>query len=266
VTTLVLVALLSGCATVRSQAVPVQEEELVDALDVQLQMAEALVRSGRHARALNMVGSLRAEGHDSVRLDQVHAAACTGQELYDEAIGLLTPLRHWPSAESQRLLGLAYAGAERADEAVVAFDRAVRRSRNNDDTGQRASLHNNLGFALMTASRPLDAVASFRKAIALDPTSGRSRNNLGFALGAIGRDDDALASFQAAARLDPRSSLHESQADALYNLGLAQDLRGDTAAARDSYAAALEAWPDHVAASQALAESDPDGPEQEEAP
>ncbi len=261
-TSLTLLALL-GCATVRGTPPPPADViEDVDPLDIQLQMAGALVRQGSYTRALNMVSALRAEGYDSLQLDQVHAAACTGQELYEEAIGLLEPFKHRPSAESQRLLGLAYASAGRADDAVIAFDRAVRRSQNNDDTGQRASLHNNLGFALMSAGRPLDAVASYRKAISLDPTSARTRNNLGFALSALSRDDEALASFLAAARLDPTSSLQESKADALYNLGLGQDLRGDPVSARDSYAQALEAWPDHVAASEALAALD----EQEDTP
>ncbi len=256
-TSLVLAVLLTGCGSWRTGIRPVAEPvEEVDPVEVRLQMAEALVGVGSYSKALGMTAALRAEGVDDMRLDQVQASALNGQELYEETMVLLGTLRHRRSAESQRLLGLACAGAGHQDQAVLAFDRAARRSSSNDDTGARADLYNNLGFALAVEGRHLDAVAAYRKALSLDPTLSRSRNNLGFSLAALERDDEALAAFHAAARLDASTNPKQSEAAALYNLGLGQDLRGDTDAARDSYAAALEAWPDHAAASAALEQED----------
>jgi len=254
---LVVALLLGGCASGRLNLQPRPEPaEEVDPLEVRLQMAEAMIRVGSFEKALAMTAALREEGYADPRLDKVQASALNGQGLYGETILLLDTLPHRRSAESQRLLGLAYVGAGRHDDAILAFDRAVRRSRSNDDTGGRAELHNNLGFALATAGRHQEAIAAYERALTLNPTLARARNNLGFSLVALERDAQALVAFRAAARLDPTANPKQSDAAALYNLGLGQDLRGDPEAARDSYAAALEAWPDHAAASAALEQED----------
>jgi tetratricopeptide (TPR) repeat protein len=250
---LLLLSLTTACATLRNPVAPEPASEEVDAMALQLQMAEALIRIGSYTRALDMVGRLRAQGYDSIRLDQVQGEACNGQQLFDETILLMATLQHRTSSESQRLLGLAYAGSGQLDDAVLAFDRAVRRSKHSEHSGRHATLHNNLGFALAAAGRHQDALASYRRAIALEPTLGRARNNLGFSLAALNRNQEALASFEAAARLDPRISLQQAHGTAFYNLGLAQGMNGEPDAARDSYAAALDAWPDHEGASAALA-------------
>ena len=60
-------------------------------------------------------------------------------------------------------------------------------------------------MALKDKGRPEEAVAEFRKAIALDPKVGRA--NLGHALRAQGRLDEALAAWRKALEIDPKNAV-----------------------------------------------------------
>ena len=77
----------------------------------------------------------------------------------------------------------------------------------------------------------------------LDGSQDRTRNNLGFALAVTGQDKAAWRVF--------RSSANEG--NARYQLALAQELRGDNAAALSSYRLALAKDPDLDEASEAIA-------------
>jgi Flp pilus assembly protein TadD len=64
-----------------------------------------------------------------------------------------------------------------------------------------------------------EAIAEFRAALQLNPTSAPAHNNLGIALGSLGRMDEAIEQFQQALGIEP------GFADAQRNLATAQDLR-----------------------------------------
>jgi Flp pilus assembly protein TadD len=102
---------------------------------------------------------------------------------------------------------------------------------------------NILGYLEMARGRNQRAVELFEAAIVQDPSNSRTRNNLGFALARLERDTDALAAFRAAG----------TEADARYDMGVACELRGDTASALTNYQAAISASSQHEPARAALA-------------
>ena len=95
----------------------------------------------------------------------------------------------------------------------------------------------------MASGQHEEAVVVLRKALMLDGSQQRTRNNLGFALAVTGKDKAAWKIFKAGA----------DEAAARYNLALAQEMRGDTAAAISSYERVLVADSSLTAASEALA-------------
>jgi protein O-GlcNAc transferase len=92
------------------------------------------------------------------------------------------------------------------------------------------------GVALMDAGRTADAVAAFRRAVAVHPAHSRSWNNLGFALHLAGDVDEAIEAFRRALAID---SIYP-----LANLNLARALnRRDSKAALRHAEAAVKADP-----------------------
>ena len=139
--------------------------------------------------------------------------------------------------EAQNRLGILYMDQQRTEEAIVRF-RAAARAAPKD-----ADVHNNYGFALMAAGKHKEAVPILRTALMLDGSQPKTRNNLGFALAVAGEDKAALRVLRAGSNMGA----------ARYNLALAQELRGDTEDAMESYRLALEANPDLDEATQAIA-------------
>ena len=94
----------------------------------------------------------------------------------DEAAGELTEaLRLDPTqTTTQYLLGTALAEQDRLEDAVVAFQIALR------DPGLRDApeVHNDLGVVLARLGRGADAVIQFREALRLNPNFAAARANL----------------------------------------------------------------------------------------
>ena len=63
--------------------------------------------------------------------------------------------------------------------------------------------HNNLGVALFEAGRPEEAIAAFRRVIALRPGYADAHSNLGNALNDRGLGDEALVALGRAVQLAP---------------------------------------------------------------
>ena len=99
-------------------------------------------------------------------------------------------------------------------------------------------MHYNLGVLLMKEGNVDGAIASFERALTLNPSYAQAHNNLGVAL-MDGKDDVARATrhFQAATQADP------GYADAWFNLGLAQFRAGDNVRATNSFERALSLQP-----------------------
>ena len=85
-----------------------------------------------------------------------------------------------------------------------------------------------------------EAIAAYRRVIAIDPTYAAARNNLGLLLHRMGQYEEAQRAYAAALEQDPQLC------EAAYNLGsLSEDL-SDVAAAIKFYRHALELSPDYA--------------------
>lgn len=205
----------------------------------QLDVLDGLVRSGMVSDALGVAAQLRAAGLDDPRLDLLQARAMHAQGMNAQAVAMLRGLtRRTPrDAAVWSELGLVLADLNDTTGAIDALDHARRRAPAD------AAILNNLGYLRLAANQPDRAVTLFEAALVQDPSSARTRNNLGFALARLERDTEALELFRAAG----------TEGDARYNLGVACELRGDTASALTQYQAALAAAPEHASAAAALA-------------
>ena len=114
------------------------------------------------------------------------------------------------------------------------------------DEPRRAEAHFNLGNALTRAGRSHEAIASYERALELDPTLP-AHNNLGKAQFAARDYDAACASFLRAISGNP------AQAHLHRNLGTALRARGDREAALDSFQRALQLAPSAQNVLQSLA-------------
>jgi tetratricopeptide (TPR) repeat protein/SAM-dependent methyltransferase len=104
----------------------------------------------------------------------------------------------------------------------------------------------NLGVALKDLGRIEEAIAAFRQATAVRPDYAEAYSNLGVALKAAGRLDDAVAACRQAARLAPhRPDMHNNLGVVLMERGLAED-------AVACYRLALIIAPDHADSSYNL--------------
>jgi Flp pilus assembly protein TadD len=107
--------------------------------------------------------------------------------------------------------------------AIASFRRAIAL-----DPGA-ADPHFNLAKALRGLGQLEPAIAHYRLAIALQPDLAAAHNNLGIALAQSNRLDEAIASYRAALEIAP------GLADAHYNLGTALLTKGDFAAGFAAY-------------------------------
>ena len=101
-----------------------------------------------------------------------------------------------------------------------------------------AEAHNNLGGILQRQGRLDDAIARFRRAIALKPTLAEAHNNLGGALKDLGQLDEAAAQFERAIALRP------DLAEAHNNLGGIFQKQGKLDQAQSHYEQAIALRPD----------------------
>jgi Flp pilus assembly protein TadD len=134
----------------------------------------------------------------------------------------------------------------------------------------------NLGYYLTTAGRPDEAVAAYRRSVALLPTHARAHSNLGSLLTRRGEHDEALSHLREAVRLEPTLpsaltnlgielssrnqtdeavavlqralTLEPTNVDAAYNLGIGFASLGDDERALRYFGDAIRAQPSHALA------------------
>ncbi len=107
-------------------------------------------------------------------------------------------VRAYPgSVNAQIMLGAAYTGLKRLDDAVKCYRQALRLDPN------QSVIHNNLGVALALQSREKEAAACYRRAIELEPDDAEAHNNLGNMLRFSGQMNEALDCYDAALKLSP---------------------------------------------------------------
>ena len=112
-------------------------------------------------------------------------------------------------------LGINLVAAGRSEQALASYRRALALATDNKD------VHNNLGMLLVARGEPALALDHYRRAIELDPGFVKAEVNLGLALMALDRSEQALPHFRRAVTMDPASHW------ARYNLALALERRGE---------------------------------------
>ncbi|MGE0717533.1 MAG: tetratricopeptide repeat protein [Alphaproteobacteria bacterium] len=132
-------------------------------------------------------------------------------------------------------LGNALRAGGAADLAADVLARAAQ-----DGTAPQAPAFNNLGIAQFDQGQIADAVASFRRAVSLDPAYADAQVNLGHALRATGRLEEAADAYAAAV------ALHPDYVEALNALAIAQIERGAFESAVAALERALAIEPDYA--------------------
>ncbi len=95
----------------------------------------------------------------------------------------------------------AYAKAKENDQAIATYQKALQLNPND------AAMHNNLGSVYASMGKLQEAQAQFQQAATLDPTNaGRYYFNIGAIMYNAGKMDDALAAFDKVISLDPNNA------------------------------------------------------------
>ncbi|MFZ5524847.1 MAG: tetratricopeptide repeat protein [Pseudomonadota bacterium] len=136
-------------------------------------------------------------------------------------------------AEAQFNLGMAQKNLGRIDEAVASYRRALKIN------PAYAEAHNNLGAALFELGRLDEAAACCRRVVELKPGSAEARNNLGAALFRLGQVDEAMNCCRRALELNP------DFAEAYNNLGNYLKHLNRFEEAEASYRQAIKLKPDN---------------------
>jgi tetratricopeptide (TPR) repeat protein len=161
----------------------------------------------------------------------------------DALQALETAARLLPNdVEAHNNLGTAWRRIGRLDDAVASYRRALAIK------SDVAEVHNNLGNTLKDLGRFGEAVSAFRRALDLKPDFAKPYNNLGNALQDLGQLEDAVASYRRALALKP------DYTEALNNLGISLRLQSRSAEAEMSCRDALDIDPNFPGALVLLAE------------
>ena len=177
------------------------------------------------AEARHILAGPRAAHPEHALLAVVDAELLIDEGRADEAKALLVAARTPAAprvvdlalARAENRIGIALASAGRGDEAAFAFKRAC------DLDPSWAPPHANLGALWQRLERPRAALASYGRALAIDPTHGLAQFNLGTLLRERGDLDGAARAFAAAVSAE--------HAGARAELALTEAERGDDARA-----------------------------------
>jgi tetratricopeptide (TPR) repeat protein len=143
------------------------------------------------------------------RFDEATAAHRQGKLIEAEQI-YADILRKQPDHfDALYRLGIIAAQTRRTQGAVELFRKAIAL---NQDV---ASVHRNLGHALLELGRCNEALLSYQRAIALDPRDPESHNGCGLALHELERFEESIKCYDRAIALNPKL------AEAHYHRGLA---------------------------------------------
>lgn len=138
------------------------------------------------------------------------------------------------SAADHMDMGLDYQDQGEFDEAIAAFEEAIRLD------PDYALAHYNLGRARYLQGQMEQAVAAFEEAIQIDPEMAEAYTNLGAVYSAQGKTEEAIAACKTAIRLDPNDDM------AHYNLAGSYSDRGQLDEAITAYEEALRINPENA--------------------
>jgi tetratricopeptide (TPR) repeat protein len=138
-----------------------------------------------------------------------------------------------PATEFYRLADSAWelSQAGRNEEAIAIWKKALELNPSSDKA------HNNVGLLLAGSGKFEEAIPHFEKTLEINPEYPAAHSNLGVALAAIGKLEDAMAEFRQALAVDPNSG------EAHNNLGRALVLKGNLDQAIVHFRQALKSVP-----------------------
>lgn len=139
------------------------------------------------------------------------------------------------------LLGAANYNLRRLEQAVASYSKALLLDPKN------AQLHNNVAISLMELGRIDEAEASLNKALQIKPSYAEAHNNLANLLKDQGNFKEAVVAYRKALKSKP------DYAEAHNNLGVALKELGETEDSVASYTKALQIKPDYAQAHNNLA-------------
>ena len=158
----------------------------------------------------------------------------------------VTPSRRWTAATLLVVL-VATGAAATLSRNRVWHDELSLWSDAAEKAPHSAAAHEYLGFALLTAGRPAEAVSSLSRAVELDPKRRDARINMASALAALGRSDEAVAQAESVLSEHPRNP----EAHAILAYALAA--RGDLPRAVMEYRRSVELDPRNASVHNGLA-------------
>ena len=191
----------------------------------QAAVGSELVRLRRDEDALS---HLRIGARTDVRARYNLGVALYNLKRYDEAIRELRILaRDHPLREelpwALRLMGHAYGRLNRWPEAITQLQMTLAMTPRDEEAHRLLVIsYNSYGVELAEAQAFREAVDAFRKAVALDPSTGSARYNLAAALFDNGQMEESFEEAQRAVAQDPANP------DAHHLLGKLLALRGAT--------------------------------------
>jgi len=178
--------------------------------------------------------------------DAAALAADMRRKAHGEDVAAYTKLAREDPANPLRhdAVGDLYLEDGKIDDAIAEYRKSLALN------AESASTHYNLGYALAArggASQTEEAAAEFREALRIDPDYAQAHNNLGAVLQVQGKLDDALEHFRRASTLRP------DQVDARVNLARLLSALGRAGEAADSFQAVLALRADDPRALSGLA-------------
>ncbi|OIP71780.1 MAG: hypothetical protein AUK48_12030 [Oscillatoriales cyanobacterium CG2_30_44_21] len=155
---------------------------------------------------------------------------------------VVNPLTNVTSPEAYLQFGDRYFAAGNIQLAIANYKRAL-----SDPDFTPA--HERIGAVYLDQGNWMEAIASFSKAIAINPEYLEAQLGLGNAYQQMGWDELAIAHFQTALKLAPERFLPE------YHCQLGDRLkgRGQTSAALDCYERAIATHPEYIEGYRAIA-------------
>jgi tetratricopeptide (TPR) repeat protein len=140
------------------------------------------------------------------------------------------------AAETAFFLGNAQYGAEKYSRAVASYSRAI------ELDPEVASAYYNRGLAHAELGDYDEAISNYTRAIDLDPEDASAYYNRGVVHAELGDYDEAISNYTRAIELDPEVAF------AYYNRGLAHADLGDYDAALEDFARAIDLDPEYASA------------------
>jgi Flp pilus assembly protein TadD len=180
---------------------------------LRLELAELYVHKNARQAAVPLLQRILAERPLDVRARVLYGSVLRDLNLFPQAEAELRRAlvieQRRPDAHAAIAILLDLTG--RHDEAMKHHTYAVKLAPGS------AEFRNNLGFSLLAAGKPSDAIGPLEVALALDPALSHAYANLGFAYGRVGRLEEAERTFRAGL----------GEAAALIDMALVYEERGE---------------------------------------